>query len=135
VISALSAVQTGVFAALNADTTLTGIVTGIFDDAPENQLLPYVTIGEATEQPFRMMGRDGSEIVLTVHAWSQSTGMKEVQTLIQRTVQVLDSIPLAITGKRLVYCNYEHGETMRDPDGITWHAFARFRCITQDGTA
>lgn len=130
--TALKEIQTAVYQTLSNDATLKGMVTGIFDFVPENQAYPYVTIGDATEVPFRTFGRNGSNTTLVLHIWSRYKGFSEGLDILAQLNSLLDAQPIAVDGYDTVYLLYDSGEPMKDPDGITRHIPARYRMVVQE---
>lgn len=66
----------------------------IFDDHPENEAYPYVTMGSITAMPWCDKFEDGLEIFPTLHIWSQYRGRKEAD-------EMADAILQALTGSSL----------------------------------
>jgi hypothetical protein len=126
VTTATLAVQTAIYATLAADGPLTALA-GIYDEPPQGAAFPYVTIGEATEVPWDTFGRQGRELVCTLHVWSRAKGFTEAATILQNVLRLLDRAALTVANYTAVRCVYEFGQPMRDPDGITRHIVARFR--------
>jgi hypothetical protein len=130
--SALTEIQQAIYSRLTGDATLMGKITGVFDQVPENQPFPYVTIGEYTSVPFRTMTRFGEEVTVTLHIWSQYNGFKEALDILDDMNRLLaDKEDITVTGYDLVACFYEFSETLRDPDGMTRHVPVRYRFIVQ----
>lgn len=130
--SALRPLQVAVYGELSGDAPLAAMVTGIFDAVPDQQPYPYSVIGDATAVPFRTFGRDGAEVTITVHTWSQFAGFSEAQAIDGRIQEVLDDAELEVEGFGVVMFNYEETTTIRDPDGITRHLASRYRVIVQE---
>jgi hypothetical protein len=107
-------------------------ISGIFDYVKDAQAFPYISLGEGTETPFLTFGRNGHENVFTLHIWSQKKGYKECYQILDALVIRLDGFALVVTGHDTVLLEYDGGDSMRDPDGITRHVAARFRLVTQD---
>ncbi|GGQ07778.1 hypothetical protein BKA00_007429 [Actinomadura coerulea] len=129
--AALTPVQAAVYAALTSDLLLTDMITGVFDDVPEDVVRPYVAFGESTETPDNAHGQFGRETVLTLDIWSEYGGFAEANAIAFRLNELLDQQPLVITGCRHVYTAFEFAATFRDPDKPDLrHAFTRFRIVT-----
>ena len=124
--------QKTIYQTLTGDPTLMGMVTGVHDHAPQGAAFPYITIGEATAQPWGAAGLDGIEATLSLHVWSRSPGRKEVKRIVAEMHRLLHDADLAVTGHALVSIRFQFGETFRDPDGITYHGFSRYRAVTHE---
>lgn len=129
--TALWNVQKAVLAKLEADTALMGLVTGVYDTPEGGTNFPYVTIGEATENPFNTFDKKGNEITLTLHIYSRYEGFKEGLQILERLNAVLDYQPLTVGSNSTVYCRYENSITMTDFDRITKHIPARYKVVVQ----
>ncbi len=132
--SALNDVQKGIFDVLTADSTLTGLVTGIFDHVPKGQAFPYVNIGDTTETIFNTFGKQGRDVTETIHVYSEHEGYKEVNSILSRVVELLDYTSIALTENDLVYIRYDNGLTslFEIDNGRTRVASGRFRVIVQE---
>ncbi len=120
--------QKAVYARLNGDTTLvTTLGASVYDDTPDKSNYPYVVIGECTEVPNDTMGTTGRDMTLTIHAWSQKPGKKQVKDILSRIDQLLDRWTPTVVGWNSVQMLFEFSESFRDEDGITRHGVARYR--------
>jgi hypothetical protein len=67
--------QTAAQARLVGDGTLMGIITGVFDRAPEHQPYPYISYGVHTDGPWPVFGgKDGSQALFMLDIWSGDSG-------------------------------------------------------------
>lgn len=126
-------VQVAALALLEANTTLAGIVSGIFDDGnvPAGQALPYSVFGENTAVPFDSFDAPGREVTITLHTWSVWKGKKEAES-------ISDEICTTLSGDRGVRLDLDNwsGTLVWDTSNIhedtstnvkTAHAVDRFR--------
>lgn len=141
--TALAALQTAMYTALTGDTALMALITGVFDDLPENQLFPYVVLGDGVEtinDTFDKRGRMGA---LTLHIFSRDgaagapAGYAQVEGIIDHIARVLDRATLTLTSVNsapitLVYLRYDTTTLMRDPDGFTRHGIVRYLSYVQE---
>lgn len=130
-VTPLGPVQVAVYETLTDDPTLMGLITGVFDEVPEGQPLPYVVIGEAVEQPDNHHGGFGRETVETLHIWSGHRGFSEAQTIAARAIALLDHQALDVTGQHHIATRYEFAQTLTDPDPHLRHLVLRFRIVTE----
>lgn len=131
--TAMMDVQAAIYQKLTGDTSFMNMVEGVFDDVPDNQKFPYITIGEATEVPFNTFDKIGKEETLTIHIWSQYKGFKEALNILKRMNLVLDGANLDLNDHTLVLMQYEDAQTIIDSDGKTRHVPVTYRVITQEG--
>lgn len=130
--SALHSVQKAVYSRLSSDVTLAAAVVGVFDDVPEGTGFPYVELGDTTEIPFDVFGKDGHEQTLTLHIWSQKSGMKEAQQIQGMINGLLHGYSLTVDNHSTVLLLHDGTNSQLDPDGVTRHLSVRFRCVVQD---
>lgn len=130
-VTPLGPIQEAVYELLTGDTTLMGLVSGIYDEVPEGAAYPWVAIGEALEQPDDRLDGFGRQTVLTLHVWSKHRGFSEATTIASRLMQLLDHQPLDIAGHHHVVTRYEFSQTLRDPEPGVRHIPIRFRILTE----
>lgn len=127
------AVQTALYTRLKGDSTLMGLVTGVYDYVPETAVYPYIVIGEAIETPRNAHDRYGRQTVVTLHVWDQYKGFKRVLQIGARIQALLDHQPLTLTGLAHVATRYEFGQPLTDPEppGDIRHLVLRYRIVTE----
>lgn len=137
--SATQPVQAGLYSTLNADAALDALLDGpsdgVFDAiAEESVARKYVLIGEAFETQDATLGKDGVQVVATLHVYAEDTdeqrGNKVVQTIANRIVEVLHAGVFAVTGFTLITCEYENSQTL-PRDGAWRHVVLEFRLLLE----
>lgn len=120
-------------------STLNGSVTGIdsanvpvYDDVPENTAYPYVILGEETTANNGSKTLDGVEHTVTMHAWSQYRGRREIKEIMQSIYSLLHNAAISVSGASLVNIRQEFSTTLAENDGITRHGVMRFRVVVFD---
>jgi hypothetical protein len=126
-------VQKAVYAALIANTTLTGLLGGprVYDDVAQGTAYPHVTLGQTSSSDYGTGGEDGEEHILTLHVWSQAGGRSEAQGIMGAMRDVLHRASLTLTGHTLVNLTQQFSDIRRDGDGVTLHGILRFRAVTE----
>ena len=109
-----------------------GSSVSVFDDVPENTAYPYVVIGEETTSNNGTKTKDGLEHTLTIHAWSQYRGRREIKEIMKSVYENLHNTAISVTGASLVNIRQEFSTTLAETDGITRHGVMRFRVIIFD---
>lgn len=94
-------VQQAIFQHLSLNKDLTGIVTGIFDFVPEKTVLPYVTFGEIHSQPLTSKVENGETVMVSIDAWSETKGRKEVAKILYEIEKKLET-ELTVPGVELI---------------------------------
>jgi hypothetical protein len=125
--------QKAIFSALDGSTVgMDGANVPIFDDVPEDTKYPYVVIGEETASNNGTKTVDGIEHTLTIHAWSQYRGRREIKEIMQSVYENLHNTAITVSGASLVNIRQEFNTTMAETDGITRHGVMRFRAVVFD---
>lgn len=122
-------VQKAVYAALTGDTDLMAVITGVYDHVPAETTVPYIVIGDDTSIEFDTKTNVGEEVTLTIHIWSEHEGRKELKEIQGHLARILHDQLLTVEDHNTVLVRREYAETLRDPDGATWHGVVRFRII------
>ncbi len=131
-ISSALALQKAVYAALVADDGVGALIGDrIYDGAPRDAVFPYLTIGRMTATDWSTGSEDGAEHRLTLDIWSRAHGKSECHAIAEAIRAVLHDAALALDGHGLINLRCETGDTMRDPDGITFHGRLCFRAVTE----
>ncbi|GIP38640.1 hypothetical protein J31TS4_19200 [Paenibacillus sp. J31TS4] len=130
--SAAFPIQQAIYRILTGDAGLMSRIKGVFDDVPENQAFPYITIGEMTSGPFRTFSRFGEEATITLHIWSRYEGFKEASQILGEVNRLLADKEIEIPGYDSATCQYDFSETLRDEDGRTRHIPVRYRIKLQE---
>lgn len=130
-------VQTAIYGALNGDTGVSNLVQAIYDFAPQDEIsgdsdFPYIVIGEDTVAPWDTDDSTGAEWTVTVHSWSRYRGQKEIKQIQDACYDVLHRAALSVTDFVTVTVEWEFGETLLDPDGLTHHGVQRYRLLLQE---
>jgi len=127
--------QEAIYTALRADAGIKALVgdpARIYDNVPQQTTYPYITIGDDTAAEAGAADFDGQEITLTMHAWSQDRGRKEVKDILAAIYAALHDAVMAVTGATHVNLRWEFSDTFRDADGQTYHGVTRFRSYIHD---
>jgi hypothetical protein len=93
---------------------------------------PYVVVGDTTGAEFDTDDVNGQEHTVTLHIWDRYRGGKRVRDVADALYAALHTVAIAVAGRHTVYCYYEFGESVPDPDVRTQHRVTRFRIVTQE---
>lgn len=124
-------IQTAIYSTLTGDAALTGDITGVFDEVPEGQAYPYISIGEVTVTSQGAHDRFGARSTITLHGWSTYHGKKEITALIGHLLRLLDQQTLEVDGHHTVAVRHEQTVTQRENDTDIRHAAVRFAVETE----
>lgn len=125
-------VQKALYEKLSADSTLTGMGCGVFDDVPQGASFPYITIGEAETLDASVCGVLRQRLLVTLHCWSRAGGRKETLFIMGRMYDLLHRGELAPDGQSLVEMRFLNAETRLETDGATRHGIFQLLVITEE---
>jgi len=123
--------QEALYAKLNV-SSLTNLVTGIFDSVPEDATLPVVIIGSQTTTDDGTKDLDGRSYIFNVDIYSDYRGMKETKTIEKQVYSLLHEQSISVSGASLVNCRCEFTTDIAEDDGVTRHGVMRFRAFIMD---
>ena len=131
------ALQQAIFGALRAEAVLITLAgdgasperAKVFDHVPQDETFPYLTLGPTTQLPWDTKNSDGMEHTIEVHCWSQYAGQSEVKRMMAAALDAIDGVALTVIGHTLVLLQFNFGQTLNDPDGITHHGVQRYRAL------
>ncbi len=126
------ALQERIYSTLNGDSTLGGLVNGIFDSVPEGQTLPVVIIGAQSTSDNGSKNLDGRDYIFNVDVYSDYRGMKEIKNIQKEIYRLLHESSLSVSGASFVDCRCEFTTDILEDDGITRHGVMRFRAFVMD---
>lgn len=118
-------------AALESSALQALVGARVYDDPPADVMFPYLTLGRVESRPTDASGRDASEFVITLHAWSRHGGRAEALDIIAAVRGALHNAPLALDGHRLVLLLATFADVFRSGDGRTTHGVLRLRAIAE----
>lgn len=132
--TSLTETQAAMYARLTGDGTLMARVTGIYENVPEGTAMPYVVLGLATEVPANAFGgTDGREVTHTLHVWTTNADSDTGKLIVGDLNRLLDHQTLTLTGAAAnVLCEYEYGESLPDPDGLSRQHIVRYRLVSTE---
>ncbi len=126
---AMSDLQAAVTTALLANSTVTSLVTGIFDPAPTNQPFPYVTFGPHIESNWYQFQNTGRQVLFWMDIWSQQKAFDEAYSIADAIAGAQEVQTLTLTHFTMAQNGFlfETATKQDDPDGVTRHLIAKYR--------
>ncbi len=123
--------QRAIVTRLKADTGLTALVNGVYDQPPTNAWATpkegYVTIGEVQFIRDDATCIYGGDVYLTLHAWSRKVGFPECKKIADAVVESLHLAPMTLTTWRLASIMHRQTRVFRDVDGLSSHGVIDFK--------
>ncbi|AVH57887.1 MULTISPECIES: DUF3168 domain-containing protein [Streptomyces] len=125
--AALWPLQQAVYAKLTGHAPLIALVSGVYDEVPEDAAHPYVTLGSITEDVDDAHNQRGLEASVVLHVWSKYRGFKEAATILAALDTALDRQPLPVAGFKDVSVAHQQHTEVRDPDPDIRHINVSYR--------
>lgn len=131
--SAASALQKAVFARLSGDAALAALVgaNGVTDRRLSEPASPLVVIAGIDSVDHSTGTEAGEEHVVTLEAWSDAAGHREVQAIAAAVRAALHDAALALAGHHLVLLLHRDTRLKRDGKSRFYRAEMRFRAVTE----
>mgnify|MGYP003132676653 FL=1 len=76
--------------------------------------------------------KDIFEHTLTIHAWSQYRGRRDIKVIMEQIHNALHNQVISVSGASLINIRQEFQTTLLEGDGITRHGIMRFRAVVSD---
>jgi hypothetical protein len=128
--SAMGAVMTAVYAALNVAAFTNLSTGGVFNDVPQDNRFPFtwITPGDPAEEPLDTFGKIGATCRVDVHVYSQYEGDDQATDIVLKATELLHHVALSIAGwATLIVVREPVALVVEDVDGVaTRHAIAPF---------
>ena len=103
----------------------------VFDDVPQGTQFPYVAIGNIETRNWSTQTSTGHEHIVTLNAWSNHRGRKQVQSIIGEIDDALDGKNLVLQDHALVNLHVIFWSALRDLEGKAYHGIVRLRGVTE----
>jgi hypothetical protein len=124
--------QKAIYDALTGDSDLMALITGVFDNVPQGQAFPYVTIGDDILTDWASHTFDGASIEASIHAWARANGRKGCKSIQAEIRRILHDVSLSVSGFKTVSLRQTFENTMLDPDNETYHGVQRFSVLLSE---
>ena len=96
-------------------------------NAPRDKPFPYLVLGESTEKEFFTKLSGGSELVLTVHIYTEEDGYDQIDTLKGQLLHALSGPPLKIDANWSVAAHGMDSSRKYRYDATKAHVIVYFR--------
>jgi hypothetical protein len=127
------ALQTALIARLRANAALTTALGGsnkVFDYVPSRTAYPYVVYYETDRFEQDTVSGRSSEHIVSVHAFSDKEGSKQVQAILQLCDELLQDYAATLTDHRLVNLKFVSADQVKEEQ--VYHAIAQYRAYTEE---
>jgi hypothetical protein len=127
-------IQTAVQSRLTGDSTLMGMITGVFEEPIEGQALPYISYGQHVDGPYYTFGKVGHEGFFLLDIWSNASNKDECYHILAEVRRLLVTTPtnppLALPDYGPCNFIYEWSTIFKEQEFAIWHMPVRFMTRT-----
>jgi hypothetical protein len=124
--------QKAVYGVLAADSTLTGLVTGIYEYVPQGTGYPYLVVNEITAADWSTKTSKGASCNLLLKAYSRDMQDAVLLQIMSRATDLVRAATLTMTGHSVTNITFRDMDVKRMADGITYEATAGFKILTEE---
>ncbi|MEM9988850.1 MAG: DUF3168 domain-containing protein [Pseudomonadota bacterium] len=125
--------QTGLYTYISTDSDLQSYIGNpvrLYDNVPAEVIFPFVTLGEASSQPYE--GVEGArEHEVTLRIFSRWGGRKEAKEISELLHTRLHNADFPLDDYRLAQCRFVVADTLLKTDRETYQSIMRFRMVTE----
>ena len=111
------AVQAAIVAALNASSSLSAEISGVFDGPPPRAPFPYISVSDGLVSDWSTKTEPGREIRVALTVWDDGESPARLHRLMHETVQVLAALPSLADSWRIVTCTFLRSLVARSATG------------------
>lgn len=127
-----NALQKALYQTLASDSTLTSLVTGIYDAVPEHTSYPYVVFAGSSADNLDSLGSHRERIRLRLEVYSRTNGRRQTQTILDRVHVLLHHANPALDGGYQLHaleCTDANVTVLAD--NLTWRGAVAVEAIVQ----
>ncbi len=129
---ALWQLQKEIFTKLSTDSTLTAMVSGVYENVPQDSAFPYVAISDMQSADWSTKTTKGAQVIIRVDAFTRERGSKKLLEIMTRVSDLLHQCSLTLTGHTLINLRLLDNDMLKANDGLTYIGASRFRAVTQE---
>lgn len=127
----LNDLQKAVFSLLSNDSILSGLVSGIYDHAPDGAAFPYVSFGDVRMADWSTKTTRGLEYEFELHAWSRNGGKRQCSLIMDVVNDVLQVGTIVTDHGSIMSMTLKSAEIERENDAITYRGTMQYRAYLQ----
>jgi len=131
--TALSRLQSALYARLSSDGVLMGMVSMIYDNVPDGASYPLLVIGDGQQRNIASDSAVGDNCQLTIHSYSKKAGRKETLAILDRIYGLLHYDSLTLSAGEVLHLKVASAETDHQPDENLIHGELRIQALVSAG--
>lgn len=123
--------QKAAFTVLDGDATLSGLVTGVYDQVPQDTSFPFVVIESIGSSGKSTKTEEVIQAIVSIAVYSRYRGKKEVWEILNEVKRIMHNNLLSMTGCTMVINKYQRSGAQILSDGLTQRGFVEFNCVIE----
>lgn len=124
--------QKAIYETLSGDSSLSALVSGVFNHVPQDSSFPYIVIGEAESSDYSTVTTTAEEVMSTVLVFSRARGSKEALTIMGEIKALLHQASLSLTGCTLIYLRMQGSNISQVKETLTWQGTLIFKALIEE---
>lgn len=110
---------------------LMGRLTGLYDEAPHDAVMPYLSMGETRVSDLGVKGRPGYQLQFELVIFSRDNSQLEIKELMAVADSILADAPLTVRGHDLVTLRLQSATSVRRfrEDGSLYEGRLRYVAV------
>lgn len=124
-------IQKAAYGSLIADSTLMGLVTGVYDHVPQDTAFPYVAFERMESLDRSNRVTTVTEITMVMGVYSRERGSKTALAIMAEIKARLNRAALSVSGYTLHSFCFSRSQLEQLPDGLTYRGRLEFAGIVE----
>ena len=125
-------IQQALYGVLNGDATLQNLVNGIYDQAPEDAVYPFIAFEDVRAEDWPFQGGEGVRAEIELVAYSRYNGKGELYSILARMHHLLHDEVINATGIQIVQTRITQSRVESLNDGRTQRGRMQIEMIVHD---
>ncbi len=121
--------QKAIYEKLTGDAGLMALISGVYDNAPQDADYPFITFGKSNSKKYDVLGKNGLEHRVNIEIWSRENGKKQPAYIIESLYSLLHNGSLSVTGAALTSMEILSYSINLESDGCTYHGIINLRIV------
>ncbi len=121
--------QSAIFSQLTADSSLAGLISGVYDHVPDDAIYPFITIGESQMRDNSNVQNAGTDQHISMRIFSREAGRKQAATIMERVVTLMHQGTLTVSGQQVLLVRFVSSTITLLDDGRTYQGRLNFRVL------
>lgn len=113
--------QKAIYEKLLGNSQLVAVVGGIFDNPPQGEIFPFITLGDVSAGDVSSLESSIAEYRIGIDVWSREAGHKQTADIMDLVYATLHQSSITVSGKSFVSMRFVSSSIQLEDDGWTYH--------------